>query len=794
MTENEVASPSSILKEAVHDLMNDLTHYNGILLENRSQRELIEVINKKFIEICKHYQSIGQNELELLEREAYEIGEVAYLMHYRLPNFFKDIMLIHRDVLLQLQIAKHKHLEGVVSKKALENHSVSSQNILFEAVEFFIKKFKEEEILTERLSQRKKGIDSKVRHHQNPWNTYTKQFEIILGQLDNINNNDSIVDQSIRVFQELSNNTNEITAMSVTESEAIIKELKLSISNIEKIVGKEDISHIIHALEKIETSIDTPKNYQESFTQSIAFTSNNLSRTNIPVATEGGLLLEKRVDFGKSAKKWLDFNILPEVIALWDYKSDLIAFAKHSILNLKGSLVVAKNQESISGSTIDSQSFKSIEETFDANLKAQRKLSNTISNKLKTEFLATSIYHQEEFLEVSLQSSLTQYTSETNDRFTNWMGRLKGFFGNVNTAYDKVVSVKTSDVLDTATECIAHRMFKEENAQYDMLFLNKSFLGDHFLTDRTNEEIIFDKCLAHWDQGFHKSILIVGDDHSGKSTFINKAVKNRLRKEVVVLAPESTISFQGRKFKTTKDLKEALQEIKKSRFNSKPIVIIDDLEFWQDKAHSFLDNVRATLKFIESESDDILLIISVSKLMQMHLDHRISFSNSFSTYIDVSISSTTEVFNAVRLRHGASHRKLVDDNDELISPRQFERLVHRLCKKFDNNLGEVLQAWTYGTNLTTDNKVVYVESTHYLPDFFTNEEAILLKYVLLYFIIDERTIKAFLGKRYDDGYESGLKRLANTKVLVRNEKGYLSLNTVVSHEVRKSLIYRGILK
>ena len=83
MTENEVASPSSILKEAVHDLMNDLTHYNGILLENRSQRELIEVINKKFIEICKHYQSIGQNELELLEREAYEIGEVAYLMHYR---------------------------------------------------------------------------------------------------------------------------------------------------------------------------------------------------------------------------------------------------------------------------------------------------------------------------------------------------------------------------------------------------------------------------------------------------------------------------------------------------------------------------------------------------------------------------------------------------------------------------------------------------------------------------------------------------------------------------------------
>ncbi len=794
MTENEVASPNSILKQAVHNLMNELTHYNGVLLVNRSESELKEIINNKFNKICKHYLSIGQNELELLEREACEISEVAYLIHYRLPNFFKDIMLIHRDVLLQLQIGKHKYLEGLVSKKLLDIHSGESQKILLEAVAFFIQKFKEEEILAERLSQRKKGIESKVRHHQNPWTTYAKQFEILLDQFDSINKNDSIVDQSIRVFKELSNSTNEITAVSVAESETIVKELKLSISNIEKIVGKEDVNHIIHALEKIEASLDTPKNYQENFTQSIANTSNNLSRTNISVATEGGLLLEKRVDFGKSAKKWMDFNILPEVIALWDYKGDLIAFAKHSILNLKGSLVVAKNQENISGSTIDSQLFKSVEETFDTNLKAQKKLSDTISNKLKTEFLATSIYHHEEFLEVSLQSSLSQYTSETNDRFTNWIGRLKGFFGNVNTAYDKVVSVKPSDVLDAATECIAHRMFKEENAQYDMLFLNKSFLGDHFLTFRTNEEIIFDKCLSHWDQGFHKSILIVGDEHSGKSTFINKAVKNRLRKEVIVLAPDSTISYQGRKFNTTKNIKEALQEIKKSRFNSKPIVIIDDLEFWIDKAHSFLDNVRATLKFIESESDDILLIISVSKLMQLHLNHRISFSNSFSTLIDVSISSNTEIFNAVRLRHGASHRILVDENDEHVSPRQFERLVHRLCKKFDNNLGEVLQAWTYGTNLTTDNKVVYVESSHYLPDFFTKEEAIILKYVLLYRMIDERTIKTFLGKRYDAGYESGLKRLANTKVLVRNEKGYLSLNAVVSHEVQKSLIYRGIFK
>lgn len=794
MDETEVATSNTVLKQAVHDLTSELNQYKDVLFENRTNSELKTIVSDKFVKICKKFISIGQNELQLLEGENGKIGELAYLMHYRLPDFFKDLMVIHRDVLLQLQIGRHKQLEGVVTEKALQLHTASSQKILLQAVEYFIQKFKEEEISTNRLGKTKSGVDAKVKHHLNPWNTYIKQFEVVLAQFKSINDNDSIVKLSIRVFKELANRTNEITTLSITESEAIVKDLVHTAFSIGKITSKEDISHIIQGLEKIEISLDTPKNYQEGFTQSIADISNNLPRTNIPVATEGGFLLEKRVDFGRSAKKWMDFNILPQVIELWENKAELFAFAKHSIFNLKGSLVIAKNQENISGSTIEIQSLKSIEETFKANLKEQKNISTSISKILETEFLATSVYKQEEFLEVSLQSSLNQYTSETNDRFTKWIGKISGFFGNVNTAYDKVVSVKPKDLLETGTDCIAHRMFKEENAQYDMLFLNKNFLGDHFLASRANEEEVFEKALEQWDKGFHKSVLVVGDNHSGKSTFMSKVVKKSLRKEVIVLDIDSTITFQGRKFNTTKNLKEALQEIKKYRYNSKPIVIIDNLELWVDKSHAFLDNIRAVLKFVESESDDILLVVSVSKLMQQHLNHRLSFTNSFSTLIDLSSSTNAEIFNAVRLRHGASHRKLVDNNDELISPSQFERLVYRLCKRFGNNIGEVLQAWTYGTSLTIDNKVVYSESTQYFPDFFTNEEVILLKYVLLYKIIDERTIKSFLGKRYAFGYESALKRLVNTKVLVRDQRGFLSLNAVVSYDVQKSLIYRGILK
>jgi hypothetical protein len=66
------------------------------------------------------------------------------------------------------------------------------------------------------------------------------------------------------------------------------------------------------------------------------------------------------------------------------------------------------------------------------------------------------------------------------------------------------------------------------------------------------------------------------------------------------------------------------------------LIIIDDLEIWRSEAHSLLDNVRAVIKYIESESDNAYVMVSTSKAMQGHLDNRLSFSNSFSTVINLN--------------------------------------------------------------------------------------------------------------------------------------------------------------
>ena len=407
--------------------------------------------------------------------------------------------------------------------------------------------------------------------------------------------------------------------------------------------------------------------------------------------------------------------------------------------------------------------------------------------------MVTDVYGANDFLEVSLQTSLVQYSSDTNDRFSGVVNRIKALFQNVNSTYGKVASVNDSDLLEQATECIVHRMFKEENAQYDMLFLNKNFMGDLFIIAREKAEASFSNSLAQWNKGFNKSILVVGDDLSGKTTFIHKIAKQGLRKQTLFFYPQSTISFQGRKFNTTHDLEEALKEIKKTGYTAQPIIVIDAIEVWRSVSHQLLNSVRAVIKFIESESDQALVVVTTTKVMQRHLDRRLPFSKTFTTQIDLNQCSNGEIFNAVRLRHSASHQILIDKELEPISARQFKRLVDRLCNKLNNNIGEVLQAWTYGTTMTADNQIIYNEDLGHFPDFFTSEERLILKYILRYRTVNELTLKNFVGKRYSDGYESGLKRLLNTKVLLRNYEGNLHMNTVVINDVHEILTFRGII-
>ncbi|MDH5413983.1 MAG: hypothetical protein OEW87_07590, partial [Flavobacteriaceae bacterium] len=415
-----------------------------------------------------------------------------------------------------------------------------------------------------------------------------------------------------------------------------------------------------------------------------------------------------------------------------------------------------------------------------------------INDEIQKEFLVSNLFKNKPFLEVAIQSTInlgsTTLLKEIKARFEN----LRSYF---NAQYKKNNYQDSFSNIEISSRCITYRMLAKEDENYDILFLTKNFIGDIFLVPRELQEQQLQEAINHWNQGFNKAVLIEGDRLSGKSTFLDYTSKKYFGKDIVLLKPNSTSVIDGRKFKTTKDLKEALQYVKNNNVkNTRPILIIDDIELWLDAEHHFLDNIRALVNFIENESDEIFLVLATSSALVTSLDNRFGFSKIFSTLINMNNTDKEEVVRAILLRHGASHKTLVSNDKEPISEGRTQKIINKLSKQHQNNIGVVLQAWTYNTVASEEDKIIYNEIEFEFVDFFTNEELIILKQASIFKRITELGIKLVTSNKYETNFNSAIKRLINTKVLLRDESGSLYINPVILSEIGFLLKSKGLIK
>ncbi|WP_027392452.1 hypothetical protein [Aquimarina latercula] len=773
-------------------LTNQIEYYTIQLKKTESGEQLTKLILSEFVGLCNLYIAIGdQLSKNTQEGSTPEIKEVE-LLQYVLPEWFKDILLLHRDVFLQLQIAQNKALESTVIEDALITHFENSRNILLSAINSLSNTIRGYQNTTTLSRKGENKIALKIKHQQNPWEIYKEQFRVGLEHLKEIKDANQDFVKVVNSFKNIKIQTIQICADNREEINSTSEILNQAIQKIKGIEKNDQISEINHWIEKTISKVDTSNLQQENYTRMVENEVKNLIEINLPVSTSEGLLQKRKVDFNKSVKKWLDYESLPLLIEIWDTKVTMTSFISHSLLNLKSSLTLAKNNDTLDAIPSQLQILHEIQDTLSKNSIRQEQSIAEIENKINTEFLATKIYGVEDFLEVSLQSSITQYASIKGGAFLRIKNKLKHLFSDFSSKYEQTNHLEHHKQLEATIKCINYRMYKESNAHYDTLFLNKNFIGDLFLVPRSEAEKTFRDSISLWNEGFNQSVLILGNSLSGKSTFIEYAAKKYFGKHIISLTINSTITIDGRKFKTSHNLKEVLQYIKNHLYNTKLLIIIDDIELWRDEKSTLLDNVRAVIQFIESESDNAYLMVSTSGAMQSHLDKRLPFSNAFSSVINVNKASAKEIYNAVLLRHGAAHKTIVNADQQTIPPKQIERKVLKLGKELNYNIGEVLQTWTYGTTVIDNNSVIYDEKDFVFRDFFTSEEIIVLKYVFMYKYINEMLLKKFIGKQYVS-YQSALKRLINTKVLLRDTSGILKLNPVVSNDIYEILLYRDII-
>ena len=791
--EVEILNPSEVITDNSSKMLERHLEEYTLLLDNCStSEELRQFILQNFADLCTFYIEAANIEFKKDPAQLTDF-KPSYLFHYALAKPFKDLMLLNRDVLLQLQIASHKKKEQLVLQDAVHAHFKESQAILQKALREFRIAIEQEYRTITRIEKSGKSISKKIKHHHNPWEVYKQQFLNILEQIQLINTSGLTFLQVIEIFFAIKEHTKLSYTANLEEAKNSEQNIEQILISLNKVVIHEDVAPIIFEIDTAIKKIETSGRKLEEYSEFIEKKVKSLSILYFPTDTNQGMLLIKKIDFNRSVKKWLDYELLPFLIDLWDNQNNLASYYKHSLLNLKSSLQLIKTNKTKMLVSSQISTLKEIERTIFLNIQKQEHLIQQIQQKLSTQFLASNIYGIDEFLEVSFQSSLNQYTNDGSGLVLKWYSKIKETLHSLNSSYERSIATAPKNLMDRSINCINYRLLKEENAHYDTLFLNKNFIGDLFLVSRTEEENTLINSFKDWQQGSNKSALITGNSLSGKSTFIEDFAEQYFGKDSILLQTDSTITIEGRKFKTTRNLKEALQEVNKNIYNSKPVLIIDDLEFWRSDEVSFLDNMRALISFVLSESDRVFIIVSMSNAMQKHVDQRLPFSNAFTTQLDLNKAQFDEVFKAVLIRHGASHKKLVNKEKNVISTKQIESKVQELAGRFNNNIGEVLQAWAYSTKMTDDNLVIFEEAECDFEDFFTEEEVIILKYVYLYKYVNEMILKSFLGKSFNVNFDSGIKRLINTKVLWRNSSGNLILNRVITTDVFEILTYRGTL-
>ena len=103
----------------------------------------------------------------------------------------------------------------------------------------------------------------------------------------------------------------------------------------------------------------------------------------------------------------------------------------------------------------------------------------------------------------------------------------------------------------------------------------------------------------------------------------------------------------------------------------------------------------------------------------------------------------------------------------------------------------MFQAWTYYTFVQENEKVLFKEVDYDFPDFFTQQELIILKQSSIFKKVTELELKRILVSRFESDFKSALKRLINTKVLLRNNLGHLYINPVVLSDVNQFINQRN---
>ena len=767
----------------------------------KEQKHLAALVDG-FEKVTHQLIALGDTSLAELQNSDIVTAEkiTAYVIHFVWMEDAKSFMVLWRDIIFQYQKALVLQSENKVTTDALMQLEAESTQVMKNGAKS-LKDFLEKEIQTIVSDTRKQEQQLfEWSAQKNPWQIYRKQLEDL-----NL--------QSVQMLERSHDLVRVVSDFQDIEKLIIqnIDACRTEVNHLKKL-AKENIEYIKENVEEHPAKVASYLEQKESdFAQSSHLQFLNLSieermkemigQVQVPVGTDGGVLLFQEINFQRSALQWMDSETIPLIYEMWEVNENIANSFKMALMNICNRALLFSNQQE-DGATTDFDdsafcsplvSFLEKVDLWEADLK---KIVILVQARMKKDFYVSEVYDtQRSFLPVPLQSTINQFKLTQNSwvvKVKNWLNKQVRVIRRIqkNVAHEESLSVSEKIV-----RFVQSRKSPIENSQYSSIFLTKGYIGKSFWVGRNEELQRFEKIVNQWKSGFRGAVLLTGQRFSGKSSFGEYVCSLHFARTTLRLVPHTNIKIEGRKFTITHDLGAALDFIQKHSINSHPLIWIDDLEHWMNPKISLSKNIRALSKSIDKYGNKMFFMVSMSNWFFMHLEKNYGISKRFQAEINLDKMSRDEVKNAILIRHGATHKILVDKDGVEPTPQQFQKMTSQIYSKSNGNIGEALSHWSYTIHKVDDEEVKYLPIPAYsLPDFLNPDTALVLSTLMMEKRTNEYRLRKLFGPRFKNKYQYIIQRLISVGILTRHINGALEINEVMANQIGELLEKEKFLK
>ena len=208
---------------------------------------------------------------------------------------------------------------------------------------------------------------------------------------------------------------------------------------------------------------------------------------------------------------------------------------------------------------------------------------------------------------------------------------------------------------------LEHKLDEKVPFSYRRLFRTTPLEVSEFLKGRSEALGTVEQAVERWKDRLFSSIVLVGEQGSGKTSLVNCVLEEKLYDMPVVrrrvrstLVDEKGLvdllsSLIGIECADIEEFKSTIQSSKMRR-----VIIIEDIHQLYVRSKGGLGVMRALLDFIDATSENILWFVTIDLFAWKYLDYAISLSRHFAFLIETGQLGRGELERAIMARHGAT--------------------------------------------------------------------------------------------------------------------------------------------